>query len=403
MPAGEGRPKRNLGAESGEAADESSVGEMSGSFLGSTNSSAGHAVGDGPTPGDNLMLNLNDVTENLTALTRVNVADGWDVGTTPEAMSDDLLLGLRVGFCGCLSSFSSWNSSMVNLLKGGHISEALVGYIIGLQLPIVSYRFGQHVAVYWFIWRRRIETRRAERRGGYGLRLRESDDDDDEDSDLGEADEDDEDKYSDSITPRSRTSSLRNTSPDRRGQRRGRRKNGRILIEQEAAVAEREVPSVRAVATALMLLTLVMLVTSLSTFNRPDQQKFAISLLFSPLGVLARWRLQRYNHQGGRNRFPMGTFACNMLGCALSGSLGSFLAGNPGPEESVLLVGIISGFGGSLSTLAAFVVEILDLIDPILFKHDGMKYAFTTMFWALVIGLVTSQTRDWADELAEDL
>eukprot|EP00978_Attheya_sp_CCMP212_P001776 scaffold3644_cov58-Attheya_sp.AAC.7 len=41
---------------------------------------------------------LNDVSANLNTLSRVNIADGWDVGTTPEAMSDDLLLGLRVGF-----------------------------------------------------------------------------------------------------------------------------------------------------------------------------------------------------------------------------------------------------------------------------------------------------------------
>jgi hypothetical protein len=41
---------------------------------------------------------LNDVSANLNTLSRVNIADGWDVGTTPEAMSDELLLGLRVGF-----------------------------------------------------------------------------------------------------------------------------------------------------------------------------------------------------------------------------------------------------------------------------------------------------------------
>ena len=111
-----------------------------------------------------------NVQENFDRLRRVNLADGWDSGTTAEEMSDDLMLGLRDGFCGALSSFSSWNSSMVSLLRNGQIGEAFVGYMLGLQLPIIAYRFGQHVAVYVFIWRTRRETRKDERRG-YGIRI----------------------------------------------------------------------------------------------------------------------------------------------------------------------------------------------------------------------------------------
>ena len=69
---------------------------------------------------------------------------------------------------------------MINLLWNGHITQALVGYAIGIQLPIISYRAGQHAAVYWFVWRRRREVKRAEKRGGYGLRLRGGEIDSDE-------------------------------------------------------------------------------------------------------------------------------------------------------------------------------------------------------------------------------
>jgi fluoride ion exporter CrcB/FEX len=82
---------------------------------------------------------------------KVNIADGWDVGTTADAMKDGILLGLRVGFCGALSSFSSWNSDMVSLLCNGYVDSAIVGYILGLLVPIVSYRTGQHSAVYVFV------------------------------------------------------------------------------------------------------------------------------------------------------------------------------------------------------------------------------------------------------------
>ena len=133
-----------------------------------------------------------------------------------------------------------------------------------------------------------------------------------------------------------------------------------------------------------------------SVFFLEDTQT-TISLLFSPLGVLTRWRLLKLNDV--RPGFPLGTFACNMLGCALSGSLGSLLAGNPGPEESIVLQSMIQGFAGSLSSLAAFVVELLTLIDPIIFKYDGIRYAVMTLTWGMVVGFVMSQAKDWADKI----
>mmetsp|Transcript_27311 Transcript_27311/g.59788 ORF Transcript_27311/g.59788 Transcript_27311/m.59788 type:complete len:181 (-) Transcript_27311:77-619(-) len=72
---------------------------------------------------------------------------------------------------------------------------------------------------------------------------------------------------------------------------------------------------------------------------------------------------------------------------------------NPGPEESMVVQSMIQGFAGSLSSLAAFVVELLSLIDPIIFKYDGLRYAVLTICWALVVGFITSQAKDWADKI----
>ncbi len=228
---------------------------------------------------------------------------------------------------------------MVRLMRNGQIGEAFVGYMLGLQLPIIAYRFGQHVAVYLFVWRTRRETKIAERRGGYGIQI------------SGEEEEPDEE--------------------------------------------EDEVPSVRAVITAIFIMALVTQCTSISFFSAPDDQQVALSLLFSPLGVLARWRLSKFNRW--RPNFPLGTFTANLLACALSGSLGSLLAGNPGPRERIFLVSVIAGFGGTLSSLATFVVEILAGIDPILFRFDGMIYAVASIGCALVIGFVFSASVEWAD------
>jgi len=295
-----------------------------------------------------------DISTNISRMRRVTLADGWDVGTDAQAMSDDLMLGLRDGFCGALSSFSSWNSSMVNLLQNGEIGEAIVGYTIGLQLPIVAYRFGQHMAVYLFVWRTRRETRTDERRG-YGLRLQQQ--------------ENSLDVEDDELPPDSK--------------------------DQSSEATDQETPSVRAIVTALFTLAIVAQITSLFFFKDPQQHQIALSLLFSPFGALTRWRLSRYNV--GRKGFPLGTFTCNLLACALSGSLGTILAGSPGPRERIVLVSMISGFAGSLSSLAVFIVETLRGIDPLLFRFDGFFYAISTVFWAMVIGLISNSSVDWAE------
>eukprot|EP00980_Cylindrotheca_fusiformis_P018498 scaffold6124_cov122-Cylindrotheca_fusiformis.AAC.17 len=302
-----------------------------------------------------------DVSEQISRISRVSLADGWDVGTTPEDKKKDLMLGLRDGLCGALSSFSSWVSAMVTLFRAGNIGEAFIGLVLGIQLPLVAYRFGQHVAVYLFVWRCRRETRRDERRGGYGIRLSMDEDGSEE------------------------------LAPDSLNQSNEAAGDALERTEEE----EPEAPSVRAIITALFVLALVAQVTSLSFYYEPEDRLLALSLLFSPLGVLARWRLSRLN--SWRPSFPIGTFACNVSACALSGTLGSLLAGNPGPRERIALVALIAGMGGTLSSVARFIVEVLAGVDPILLRIDGVYYAIISVTCGLLVSFVFTGSVDWAD------
>lgn len=349
--------------------------------------------------GDENQLDLNqivhevsaNVTENVTRLSRVNIANGWDVGTTAEDMSDDIMLGFRFGFCGALSSFSSWNSAMINLIGSGRIGEAFVGYMLGLQLPIIAYRFGQHIAVYIFVWRCRREAKLDERRG-YGIRLNTQEED---------------------------LENLENASPEMNGMDRRSVEQTRQPVDEASSGAEEALPgsamaesrrspdpedqyspSIRAIVTVIFIMAVVTQCTSISFYSSPQNQLVALSLLFSPLGVLARWRLSKYNEW--RPTFPIGTFTCNMLACALSGGLGRLLAGNPNEAERLVLVSLINGTGGTLSSVAAFVVEILAGVDPILFRFDGAIYALWSIFWAMLIGFLFSASADWADATGGD-
>eukprot|EP00986_Skeletonema_menzelii_P001218 scaffold323_cov139-Skeletonema_menzelii.AAC.8 len=257
---------------------------------------------------------LQSLSNNVTAIRHADFASGWKVGTSWEDMKHIILIGLRIGFCGAVSTFSSWNSAMVNLVKSGKWGEAIGGYAIGLQLGVVAYLFGQHVAVYIFVWRCRREVKRAERRG-YAFRLR-TDSNDSADEEQVEA----------------------NASMPVRG------RTGRI--------GQRYIPSVRSLATTFFFTILIGLL--LAVFLLPKRQEFAISLLFTPFGTFTRWKLaNKYNKR--LPGFPLGTFTVNLLSCALSGSLGSFLA-SAGPEESIVLSSMIAGFAGSLSTFAMFMI-----------------------------------------------
>lgn len=257
---------------------------------------------------------LQSLSNNVTAIRHADFASGWKVGTSPEDMKHIILIGLRTGFCGAVSTFSSWNSAMVNLVKNGKWGEAMGGYAIGLQLGIVAYLFGQHVAVYIFVWRCRREVKRAERRG-YAFRLRAGSDDSTDEEEV---------EANDSTPVSGRT--------------------GRI--------GKRYIPSVRSLATTFFFTMFIGLL--LAVFLLPKRQEFAISLLFTPFGTFTRWKLaNKYNKR--LPGFPLGTFTVNLLSCALSGSLGSFLA-SAGPEESIVLSSMIAGFAGSLSTFAMFII-----------------------------------------------
>jgi uncharacterized membrane protein YeiH len=61
------------------------------------------------------------------------------------------------------------------------------------------------------------------------------------------------------------------------------------------------------------------------------------------------------------------------------------------------LVSIISGFGGTLSSVGAFIEEILAGTDPSLFRFHGIIYAVVSLVSAMVIAMVFSTSADWAD------
>ena len=85
-----------------------------------------------------------------------------------------LWLGLRVGFCGSLTTWASWNTQMVTMFAAGHgtllrtqVVSVAFGYFIGFMTAVCSYVLGEQVALA-IIFRYRHEDPSAERAGQSG-------------------------------------------------------------------------------------------------------------------------------------------------------------------------------------------------------------------------------------------
>mmetsp|Transcript_8550 Transcript_8550/g.18493 ORF Transcript_8550/g.18493 Transcript_8550/m.18493 type:complete len:439 (-) Transcript_8550:1519-2835(-) len=78
----------------------------------------------------------------------------------PLQSDSGLHVGIRTALCGSLTTFSSWNSQMVLMMDGtanpylgSQILAAILGYVLGLQAAVASFRAGRTVAA-WIHLRR---------------------------------------------------------------------------------------------------------------------------------------------------------------------------------------------------------------------------------------------------------
>lgn len=72
----------------------------------------------------------------------------------PWQDNKELLVGLRTGFCGSLTTFASWEFSLIQLLigvkggGGGQWQQWLWGWIVGFELAFASHLIGEHTALF---------------------------------------------------------------------------------------------------------------------------------------------------------------------------------------------------------------------------------------------------------------
>lgn len=109
----------------------------------------------------------------------VHVPIAWTAPDSWFQKWDILHLAIRTGFCGSLTTFSSWNSAMVVMIFGtgsGYTTQlirALFGYLIGMETALGSLVFGKKFAEWIFrannptIWQETVAVAKKKEQGVY--------------------------------------------------------------------------------------------------------------------------------------------------------------------------------------------------------------------------------------------
>eukprot|EP00978_Attheya_sp_CCMP212_P035463 scaffold154462_cov58-Attheya_sp.AAC.3 len=282
---------------------------------------------------------------------------------------DAFLVALRTGFAGSITTFASWNAQMVIMLDGKftilgtQVASVIFGYMIGMAGCISSFQFGMHVSA-WLI---RARNPHIVASAGT-IPITTAHTTVSRDAERGEREAEISDAFPENQRPR---------SPP-------------VVAYSQPQASLHIVNDCCTCIWSLRSLTQTLLVCMIGCFLVGDfvrgnrfYRSMWLTSVFSPLGVLLRWKMDRWNEGGGSvsfrclsNWFPWGTFAANVLASVISVlTLALEQYGEePGPWSKAFLQAIRFGFAGSLSTVSTMVKEIIQLSTD--YPHHAKSYYY---------------------------
>mmetsp|Transcript_46515 Transcript_46515/g.113281 ORF Transcript_46515/g.113281 Transcript_46515/m.113281 type:complete len:895 (+) Transcript_46515:313-2997(+) len=298
-----------------------------------------------------------------------------------DLQRDDVLhASLATGFCGCLTTFSSWNSQMVVMLDGTYcelgsqVVPVFFGYAIGLLGAFGAFHFGQNVGLWWYDWKHRDEP---------PIDLKAS---------------------------HSETSSEDNALVI---QRRGSTHQPIELVHDTGSESGEAPDPNHFHKIPLFLVSAGLLVAFVVGDLKADIQWYkgmAMLWIFAPAGSLLRWRLSRLNVRSDQRLckklprwVPWGTLTANLSAAAIGallfgitdryyGGTGHTSATISSPLVEASLFALTTGFAGSLSTVSTMVKEAVMLSEQFEGKGNSFYYQTGTCLCSMLIGLMVYAT-----------
>ncbi len=346
----------------------------------------------------------------MTGLSRDWPAIPWLKTDHPLQSHTRLHTGIRVGFCGCLTTFASWTSQMISMMDGhgevlgSQICPALFGFMIGLHCSIMSFVTGRHTA--WWLNSRVnphvVVEHNSNRASSNSRHIRSRNNkytktgrlDIEKGISLNQERKNPTPPNSNSVTymtDGSDSNEARSNPPP-------------IIVFPNLSFRRREQFSVvncvldsvnellKMQNFPFIILGIIMTMFMISDFlfGISFYRSTWISLILSPPGVILRWKLSALNGTFFQNSsrykwIPWGTLAANILGCVVSSICSGTLTGYYNEKNQdwlfFVLSGLRSGFAGSLSTVSTYVKEIVQIIE----KSPGKIHAYLYAIGSIIV------------------
>ncbi len=292
----------------------------------------------------------------MTPLNKDVPALPWLKNNHPLQNNGSMHASIRTGFCGSLTTFSSWNTQMITMMLGKNtvlgvqIVPALMGYLLGLIVPLSSFLSGRQCADALNSCR----NRRGKNQEDLNL--------------TGDIESNDQNSVSYSIstsgvdTMSSRPIVIfRLFSFDRDDEDTTCYGLTRLL---DCIICSKYSP----IVFTITIFTL--LVIGDFAMGSSFHKTMWVTSLMAPFGTILRWKLSFLNGRLFQNSerwkyIPLGTLFCNISACIVSGICAALVAGlaNDAKMARLLLNGVKIGFAGNLSTVSTFVKEIVHLSE----------------------------------------
>ena len=275
---------------------------------------------------------------------------------------------LGTGFCGCLTTFASWNTQMVVMLDGTYcelgsqVVTVLFGYVIGLMGASYGFQLGRDCGLWMYNFRHRNDDQEqasSPRDGANVDNIIRSQLSQDSDLLLGE---------------------------------------GVELVDDDIVLE----PDPSHLHKIPLFLTAVVILVAFVIGDKVNGIEFykGMTLLWvlSPVGSLLRWKLSDLNKKKiskSMDWIPWGTLIANLLATLLSacmeGLINRYFGGDNPSSTNQWVVGMLfalkTGVAGSLSTVSTMVKESTHLTEDHPGLAHGHYYSMLTCIPCCLLGL----------------
>lgn len=284
----------------------------------------------------------------------------------PLQRDDVFYASLGVGFCGCLTTFASWNTQMVVMLDGTYcelgsqVVSALFGYALGILGPHGAFHFGRRIGLFMYNWKHAGE--------GELERL--------------------------SLEEEIQKATLN-------ADRRASTQQGVELVDDDEMVKIKPVPSHIHKIPLCLAAACLLVAFAIGAFKQDILFYKEMTLLWftSPIGSLLRWRLTELNLRTDKSLcnqipkwIPWGTLCANVLAATIGAVITGLIDRYYSSKDqfvwmNAVLFAISSGLAGSLSTVSTMIKETAILSEQYGGQAKSYFYVFGTCLCSMVIGL----------------